>query len=76
DRFPLLTNLLDVKEDMSIKFQPDYYYAGENVEGELGNTECCYIIDCKENAEMIYGHTASSKKELVTMINSGDWEGL
>ncbi|MGG0774863.1 mannose-6-phosphate isomerase, class I [Bacillus rugosus] len=76
DLFPLLTKLLDVKEDMSIKVHPDDYYAGENEEGELGKTECWYIIDCKENAEIIYGHTARSKTELVTMINSGDWEGL
>lgn len=76
DRFPLLTKLLDVKEDTSIKVHPDDYYAGENEEGELGKTECWYIIDCKENAEIIYGHTARSKTELVTMINSGDWEGL
>lgn len=75
DRFPLLTKLLDVKEGTSIKVQPDDYYAGENEEGELGKTECWYIIDCKENAEIIYGHTARSKTELVTMINSGDWEG-
>lgn len=76
DRFPLLTKLLDVKEDTSIKVHPDDYYAEENEEGELGKTECWYIIDCKENAEIIYGHTARSKTELVTMINSGDWEGL
>ncbi|MBU8570803.1 mannose-6-phosphate isomerase, class I [Bacillus subtilis] len=76
DRFPFLTKLLDVKEDTSIKVHPDDYYAGEYEEGELGKTECWYIIDCKENAEIIYGHTARSKTELVTMINSGDWEGL
>ncbi|AGE65186.1 mannose-6-phosphate isomerase, class I [Bacillus subtilis] len=76
DQFPLLTKLLDVKEDTSIKVHPDDYYAGENEEGELGKTECWYIIDCKDNAEIIYGHTARSKTELVTMINSGDWEGL
>ncbi|MED2946757.1 mannose-6-phosphate isomerase, class I [Bacillus subtilis] len=76
DQFPLLTKLLDVKEDTSIKVHPDDYYAGENEEGEFGKTECWYIIDCKDNAEIIYGHTARSKTELVTMINSGDWEGL
>ncbi|KIN32712.1 Mannose-6-phosphate isomerase [Bacillus subtilis] len=76
DRFPLLKKLLDVKEGTSIKVHPDDYYAGENEEGELGKTECWYIIDCKEKAEIIYGHTARSKTELVTMINSGDWEGL
>lgn len=49
---------------MSIKVHPDDYYAGENEEGELGKTECWYIIDCKENAEIIYGHTARSKPNL------------
>ncbi|ALC82543.1 MULTISPECIES: mannose-6-phosphate isomerase, class I [Bacillus] len=74
--FPLLTKILDANKDLSVQVHPDDIYANENENGELGKTECWYIIDCKENAEMIYGHTARSKTELVTMVNSGDWDGL
>lgn len=76
DRFPLLTKILDAKHPLSVKVHPDDYDAEEHGQGETGKSECWYIIDCKENAEIIYGHTARSKAELVTMINSGDWEGL
>ncbi|MGE0908735.1 mannose-6-phosphate isomerase, class I [Bacillus atrophaeus] len=76
DRFPLLTKMIDANKATSIQVNPDDYYAGEKENGELGKTQCWYIIDCKDNAEIVYGHTARTKTELVTMINSGDWDGL
>lgn len=51
-------------------------YANDNENGELGKTECWYIIDCKEGADMIYGHNASSKEELIQMVNNGEWNFL
>ncbi|MDQ0818612.1 mannose-6-phosphate isomerase [Bacillus pumilus] len=76
DRFPLLTKILDANQDLSVQVHPDDDYAERHENGELGKTECWYIIDCKEGAEMIYGHNARTRTELVTMMNSGDWEGL
>lgn len=76
DRFPLLTKILDANKDLSVQVHPDDYYAYEHENGELGKTECWYIIDCKEDAEIVYGHMARTRTELVTMINSGDWENL
>lgn len=74
--FPLLTKILDANNDLSVQVHPDDHYANENENGELGKTECWYIIDCKENAELVYGHSARSKTELVTMMNSGNWDEL
>ncbi|WP_226671420.1 mannose-6-phosphate isomerase, class I [Metabacillus litoralis] len=76
DRFPLLTKILDAKTDLSVQVHPNDSYAKENENGELGKTECWYIIDCKEDAEMIFGHHARTKEELVKMINSGNWNDL
>lgn len=76
DRFPLLTKILDANQDLSVQVHPDDDYAERHENGELGKTECWYIIDCKEGAEMIYGHNARTRTELVAMMNSGDWEGL
>ncbi|MDA1476609.1 mannose-6-phosphate isomerase, class I [Bacillus changyiensis] len=76
DRFPLLTKILDANQDLSVQVHPDDDYAREHENGELGKTECWYIIDCKEDAELVYGHMARTKSELVTMVNSGDWDGL
>ena len=74
--FPLLTKILDANADLSVQVHPDDEYANIHENGELGKTECWYIIDCKEGAEMIYGHTAQSKEEFASMIESGNWNDL
>lgn len=74
--FPLLTKILDANNDLSIQVHPNDEYANEHENGELGKTECWYVIDCEDDAEIIYGHTAKTKKQFVEMIESGDWNGL
>ena len=44
--------------------------------GDLGKTECWYIIDCEEGAEMIFGHNAKTGEGLATKINEGKWAEL
>lgn len=73
--FPLLTKILDANDWLSVQVHPDDNYAMIH-EGELGKTECWYILSAEEGAEIIYGHNASSKEELSQMIISGDWEHL
>jgi mannose-6-phosphate isomerase len=55
---------------------PDDTYANEHENAELGKTECWYIIDCDENAEMIFGHMAQTKEEFVSMIEKGECNDL
>lgn len=76
DRFPLLTKILDANEDLSVQVHPDDHYANRFENGELGKTECWYIIDCDEDADMIFGHHAQSKEEFVQLVEDGNWEGL
>ncbi|MDA1475166.1 mannose-6-phosphate isomerase, class I [Bacillus changyiensis] len=76
DRFPLLTKILDANQDLSVQVHPDDNYAHEHENGELGKTECWYVIDCQENAEIIYGHHAKTKEELISMIESKQWNQL
>ena len=52
--FPILIKLIDAKSDLSVQVHPDNDYA-MRVEHEYGKTECWYILDCDENAELIYG---------------------
>lgn len=52
--FPVLIKLIDAKDNLSLQVHPDNEYA-ERVEHEYGKTECWYIVDCDENAELIYG---------------------
>ncbi|MGD6902739.1 mannose-6-phosphate isomerase, class I [Bacillus infantis] len=74
--FPLLTKILDANADLSVQVHPDDSYAKEHENGELGKTECWYIIDCDEDAELIFGHTAQTKEEFVERVEKGEWNEL
>lgn len=74
--FPLLTKILDANDDLSIQVHPGDEYAQEFENGELGKTECWYILDCKEDATMIFGHRAQSKEEFMQLVNEGHWSDL
>ncbi|MDJ1153257.1 mannose-6-phosphate isomerase, class I [Macrococcoides caseolyticum] len=76
DKFPLLTKILDANDELSVQVHPDDAYAQVHENGELGKTECWYIIDCDEDAEIIYGHNANDKAELEDMIQEGKWNQL
>ncbi len=52
--FPILIKLIDAKNDLSVQVHPDNEYA-MRVENEYGKTECWYILDCDDGAELIYG---------------------
>lgn len=74
--FPLLTKILDANMDLSVQVHPDDAFAKVHENGELGKTECWYIIDCKEDADMIFGHNAQTKEEFVHQVESGQWNDL
>lgn len=76
DRFPLLVKILDANEDLSVQVHPGNEYASTFEQGEMGKTECWYILDCKEGAEIIYGHHAATKEEFAKMITKGQWDQL
>lgn len=73
--FPLLTKILDANDWLSVQVHPDDAYSLKH-EGELGKTECWYIIAADEGAEIIYGHNAKSKEELREQIESKNWDQL
>ncbi|KAF1295542.1 mannose-6-phosphate isomerase, class I [Enterococcus sp. JM4C] len=73
--FPLLTKILDAEDELSVQVHPDDAY-GLKHEGELGKTECWYVIDAEPGAEIIYGHHAKTREELAEMIHEGRWDDL
>ncbi|MCS4488074.1 mannose-6-phosphate isomerase, class I [Streptococcus sciuri] len=73
--FPLLTKILDANDWLSVQVHPNDSYALEH-EGELGKTECWYVIAADKGAEIIYGHNAKSKEELEQLIKESDWDYL
>src|SRR5699024_4718736 len=75
DVFPLLVKVIDAKEDLSVQVHPDNNY-GLKHEGELGKTECWYILSAEPDAKIVYGHKAQTKKELKKRITENDWSNL
>jgi mannose-6-phosphate isomerase len=76
EEFPLLTKILDASEDLSIQVHPDDAYAKDVENYPYGKTECWYILDCEEGAELVYGHTATSKEEFQQHVDGGTWHQL
>lgn len=74
-KFPLLVKIIDAKADLSIQVHPDDKYALEK-ENSYGKTECWYILDCKEDAQIVIGHNAKDKDELKRMIDEKRWNDL
>ncbi|MCI8620619.1 MAG: class I mannose-6-phosphate isomerase [Clostridia bacterium] len=54
ERFPILTKFIDASQNLSIQVHPDNEYA-KKYENDSGKTEVWYIMDCKENAKIVYG---------------------
>ncbi len=74
--FPLLIKIIDAKTDLSIQVHPDDAYAASQENGALGKTECWYILDADEDAEIVIGHNAKDKEELAQMIRENRWKEL
>ena len=59
---PILIKLIDAKDNLSVQVHPDNDYA-RKYEGDNGKTETWYIVDCDENASIIYGFKDKLTKE-------------
>lgn len=62
EEFPILIKLIDALDNLSVQVHPDDEYA-LRVEGEYGKTEAWYIVDCDDDAEIIYGFKKDITKE-------------
>lgn len=71
--FPLLTKIIDARQDLSIQVHPDDAYASKNENGSFGKTECWYIMDALPGTKIVIGHMAKNKSEVQSMIEKGEW---
>jgi len=62
NEFPLLIKFIDAKSNLSIQVHPDDDYARIH-ENSLGKTEAWYVLDCSDDAELIYGFNKEITKE-------------
>lgn len=68
-RFPILTKLIDAKENLSIQVHPSDTYAQE-YEHQYGKTEMWYVLDAEPGSILYYGFSQEiSKEEFVRRIN-------
>lgn len=74
--FPLLVKIIDAQSNLSIQVHPDDEYARLHENGSFGKTECWYVLDCPENAQLVIGHNASDAAELESMVSNGKWDKL
>lgn len=70
--FPILIKLIDADDKLSVQVHPDDEYAQANEKDIRGKTEAWYIIDCDDDAELIYGFNDDiSKEEFRASIENG-----
>lgn len=70
--FPILIKLIDADDKLSVQVHPDDEYAAANEKDIRGKTEAWYIIDCDDDAELIYGFKDDiSKEEFRASIENG-----
>ena len=74
-RFPLLSKILDANDDLSVQVHPSDDYA-LTYEKDLGKTECWVVLEADPGSKIIYGHTATTKQELKSMIDHHEWKKL
>lgn len=60
--FPLLIKIIDANENLSVQVHPGDAYARANGE-ENGKNELWYVLDARENAEIVYGVKQNETKE-------------
>lgn len=76
EEFPLLVKIIDARENLSIQVHPDDAYVKAHEHCPFGKTECWYVMDCPENAELVIGHHANTRQELEQMIREERYEEL
>lgn len=61
-KFPIIAKFIDATKNLSIQVHPDNEYALKN-ENDSGKTEVWYVMDCKEDAKLVYGFKENVTKE-------------
>lgn len=70
--FPILIKLIDAKDRLSVQVHPNDEYALTH-EGEYGKTEMWYVVDCDDDAKLIYGFNQDiSQGEFLERINNNN----
>ena len=70
ERFPILAKFIDAQTNLSIQVHPDDEYA-KKYENDSGKNEVWYIMDCKDDAKIVYGLKDNvTQEDLKSAINN------
>ncbi len=71
DDFPILVKFLDPTDWLSVQVHPNDEQA-QRLEGmPRGKAECWYVVDCRDGADLILGHTEQSAQALKATLADG-----
>ncbi|WP_434336083.1 type I phosphomannose isomerase catalytic subunit [Mycoplasma capricolum] len=73
--YPLLVKIITASDYLSVQVHPDDNYALTH-HNQLGKPESWYVIDANKDSELIYGHMARNKKELINLVSQNKWDQL
>ncbi|MGA9230645.1 MAG: type I phosphomannose isomerase catalytic subunit [Exiguobacterium oxidotolerans] len=74
DSFPLHVKLLDSSSYLSIQVHPNDEEARRLENEPYGKSECWYVLEADEGAEVILGHTLTCPEELKQCAQTKDWD--
>jgi len=66
--FPLLVKYIDAMDKLSVQVHPTDEYAKKNKLGN-GKTECWFVTEAIDDAELVIGHSATTKQEFKKAID-------
>ena len=73
EKFPLLIKLINAKDKLSVQVHPNNEYA-KKVEGELGKTECWYVVEAFEGANLVVGTKDCTKEDFIKAIETNKFD--
>ncbi len=76
EEFPLLAKILDANDNLSIQVHPNDENAMKLENYPFGKTECWFVLDAKEDTEIIVGINADSKDKAKELIDNSKWDQL
>lgn len=72
---PILVKLIDAEKDLSVQVHPDDEYAKRLENNSFGKTEMWYVLDSRNNTELIFGFNKDlSRDELKKHLAEGSLE--
>lgn len=73
EQFPLLVKIIEADDNLSVQVHPADDYA-KKYENSLGKTECWYVLDAQEDADIVVGHNVENQEELRSLIETNQLE--